>query len=125
VAGVDGHVAARQRLHEGHLVLERRDDRLELLPLVEQRVGVAQEHLDVLGLLTVGRDLVHLERELALLEAEELEEHLLRGGVRDRTVRGRRHDGAVTEPDAALATVAVDVQAAGLRRGGEQPQNVR
>ena len=122
---VDRDLALRKRRAERHPRVHRRHHGLDGPPLVEERLGLGQEDLDVgrRGGVVVGG--VGVEGEGAVLEAEELEESVDRlVGV--GSVGGfDPHDLTGEGPDAAGASSASDPQPAGLLRGREEAQHIR
>ena len=107
------------------LVGQRGHHGLQLAPLVQQRGGPPQGVLDALGPTTARGLVVGVERERPAVEAQQLEHDLVGRRPLDRPIGGRGHHVALVEPHAALPSIALDPQATRLRRGRQQPQDIR
>jgi hypothetical protein len=114
--GADGHLVGRQVAGECDLVLERRNDGLELVPFAQQRVRPAEHRVDVLGLAAGGGRVVAVEGEVARLEPQQLEHDLVDGGAVDRAVRVGVDHAAVGQPHVAAPAITLDPEPTGLRR---------
>jgi hypothetical protein len=125
VVSVDGDLVGREVRLQGDVVRQRGHHGLQLVPLAEQGGGPAQDVLDALGATGVGRLVVGVEGEGARVEPQKLEDHFVGRRPVHRPVGRGVYDGAPVKPHAPLAAVAVDPQATGLRRRGQQPQDVR
>ena len=122
--GADRHLVGRQVAGERDLVLERRNDGLELVPLAEQGVGPAQQRLDVLGLAAGGGGVVAVEGEVARLEPQQLEHDLVDGRAVERAVGVGVDHATLGQPHVAPPTIAVDPEPTGLRRRRQQAQDI-
>jgi hypothetical protein len=106
-------------------MIQRRDHRLELAPLVEHAAGPPQHFVDIALLLAVGMLLSGGEGKRAAGETQRLEDDLMDGSFVERTVRRRRRERAAVKPDLGLAAVTVDVQPAGLTGCRQQAEYIR
>ena len=121
---VDHDLGPGQLGREAHPHVHRRHDGLDLLPLDQQVLGLADEGLDVARRAGFRRGDVGLEDEGSLVLSEELEDDRDRGIARLGVVGSREHDTAAVEPDIATAAVTRDAQTAGLVRRRQQAKDV-
>ena len=104
--------------------VHRRHDGLDLAPFDQQVLGLDEQRLDIARRARVGRRRAGLERERAVVVAQQLEEDVDR---RRRLLQPGRlcgHDATGVDPDTAGAAVAAHPEPSGLPRRSEEAEDI-
>ena len=123
--GRDDDLVAREIDREGHPVVERRDDLLDLSPLFEHGLGLDEGLVDRdRAFRGLGLDVL-VEGERAFGESKEVEHHLEHRPVLGNACRPGSYDRPFSKVDRAGQAVGREDEAARVLGRVQQPEHVR